>query len=215
MLLVRNVFGQSGRGDVRQPVEDCLAPDTGDLTVSIEVRLRDFIGMKFQYQIGTADVRGGIAATGIGPIDHDGLRRLAQNVSGMKIAVAQVIAIGHVLEAIQQDLPLRLVEKRCSGDPCCQPTLQAAELIHHVGVNARLQAHEDLKALGYGGRVTSGRSEAGNDSKSASSATSSSGGVVRASIDSSFSSLAAAASSRVSPAAQPSCSMNGNSALSW
>ena len=40
MLLVRNVFGQSGRGDVRQPVEDCLAPDTGDLTVSIEVRLR-------------------------------------------------------------------------------------------------------------------------------------------------------------------------------
>jgi len=154
MLLVRNVFGQSGRGDVRQPVEDCLAPDTGDLTVSIEVRLRDFIGMKFQYQIGTADVRGGIAATGIGPIDHDGLRRLAQNVSGMKIAVAQVIAIGHVLEAIQQDLPLRLVEKRCSGDPCCQPTLQAAELIHHVGVNARLQAHEDLKTLGYGGRVT-------------------------------------------------------------
>ena len=123
MLLARNVFGQPGRGDVRQPVEDCLAPDTGDLTVSIEVRLRDFIGVKFQYQIGTADIRGGITATGIGPIDHDGLRRLVQNVSGVKIAVTQVIAIGHLPEAIQQDLPLRFVEKRCSGNPCCQPTL--------------------------------------------------------------------------------------------
>ena len=82
MLLVRDVFGQSGRCDVRQPVEDHLAPDTGDLTVSIKVRLRDFIGMKFQYQIRTADVRGGITATGIGPIDHDGLRRLAQTFLG-------------------------------------------------------------------------------------------------------------------------------------
>ena len=154
MLLARDVFGQSGRCDVRQPVEDRLAPDAGDLTVSIEVRLRDFSGMKFQYQVGTANIRGGITAAGIGPIDHDGLRRLAQNVSGVKIAVAQVIAIGQVPEAIQQDLPLRLVEKRCSGDPRCQPTLQAAELIRHVGVNARLQAHEDLKTLGYGGRVT-------------------------------------------------------------
>ena len=96
MLLARDVFGQSGRCDIRQPVEDYLAPDTGDLTVSIEVRLRDFIGMKFQYQVGTADIRGGITATGIRPIDHDGLRRLAQNVSGVKIAVAQVIAIGHL-----------------------------------------------------------------------------------------------------------------------
>jgi len=33
-------------------------------------------------------------------------------------------------------------------------TSQAAELIHHVGVNARLQVHEALKALRYGGRVT-------------------------------------------------------------
>jgi hypothetical protein len=115
MLLARDVFGQSGRCDVRQPVEDYLAPDTGDLTVSIEVRLRDFIGMKFQYQVRTADIRGGITATGIGPIDHDGLRHLAQNVSGMKIAVAQVIAIGHLPEAIQQDLPLRLVEKQLFG----------------------------------------------------------------------------------------------------
>ena len=32
MLLVQDVFGQSGRCDVRQPVEDCLAPDTGDQT---------------------------------------------------------------------------------------------------------------------------------------------------------------------------------------
>ena len=95
MLLARDVFGQSGRCDVRQPVEDCLAPDTDDLTVSIEVRVRDFSGMKFQYQVGTADIRGGITATGIGPIDHDGLRRRAQNVSGVKIAVAQLITIGH------------------------------------------------------------------------------------------------------------------------
>ena len=123
MLLARDVFGQSGRCDVRQPVEDCLAPDTGDLTVSLEVRLRDFGGVKFQYQIGTADIRGRITAAGIGPIDHDGLRRLVQNVSGVKIAVTQVIAIGHLPEAIQQDLPLRFVEKRCSGNPCCQPTL--------------------------------------------------------------------------------------------
>ena len=154
MLFARDVFGQSGRCDVRQPVENCLAPDTGDLTVSIEVRLRDFIGMEFQYQVGTADIRGGITATGIGPIDHHGLRHLAQNVSGVKIAVAQVIAIGHLPEAIQQDLPLRLVEKRCSGDPRCQPTLQAAELVNHVGVNARMQGDEDLKTLGYGGSVT-------------------------------------------------------------
>jgi len=49
MLLARDVFGQSGRCDVWQPVEDYLAPDTGDLTISIEVRLRDFTGMKFQY----------------------------------------------------------------------------------------------------------------------------------------------------------------------
>ena len=47
MFLARDVFGQSGRCDVRQPVEDYLARDTGDLTVSIEVRLRDFSGMKF------------------------------------------------------------------------------------------------------------------------------------------------------------------------
>ena len=93
MLLARDVFGQSGCCDVRQPVEDYLVPDTGDLTVSIEVRLRDFIGMKLQHQVGMADVRGAITAAGIGPIDH-GLRRLAQNVSGMRIAVAQVIAIG-------------------------------------------------------------------------------------------------------------------------
>ena len=154
MSLVLDVFGQSGGCNVRQPVEDCLAPDTGDLTVSIEVRVRDFMGVKLQNQIGTADVRGGITGTGIRPIDHDGLRRLAQNVSGVKIAVAQAIAIEHLPEAIQQDLPLRLVEKRCSGNPRGQPTFQAAELIRHVGVNARLQAHEDLKTLGYGGGFT-------------------------------------------------------------
>ena len=65
-MLARSVFGQSGRWDVWQPVEDYLAPDTDDLTISIEVRLRDFIGMKFQYQVGTADIRGGITATALG-----------------------------------------------------------------------------------------------------------------------------------------------------
>jgi hypothetical protein len=53
-------------------------------------------------------------------------------------AVAQVIAIGHLPEAIQQDLPLRLVEKHCSGDPLCQPTLQAAELIGFGCIEAHL-----------------------------------------------------------------------------
>jgi hypothetical protein len=152
MLLARNVFGQSGRCDVQQPVENCLVPDTGSLAINIDVQFRDFIGVQFQYQIGTADIRGGITATGIGPIDHYGLRELAQDVSGVKIAVAQVIAIGHVPEAIQQDLPLRLVEKRCPGNPRCHPTLQAPELVRHVGVNPRMQVHEDLKILGYAGR---------------------------------------------------------------
>jgi hypothetical protein len=41
----------------------------------------------------------------------------------VKIAVAQVIAIGHVPEAIQQDLPLRLVEEHGSRDASRQPTL--------------------------------------------------------------------------------------------
>src|SRR6516164_4540980 len=34
-------------------------------------------------------------------------------------------------------------------DPRFQPTLQAAELIDHVGVNARMESREDLKTLGY------------------------------------------------------------------
>ena len=88
-----------------------MARDTGDPAVSIEVRLGDFIGMEFQYQVGTADIPGGITAARIGPIDHDGLRRLAKDVHGMEIAVAQAIAIRHVPEAIQQDLLSRLVEK--------------------------------------------------------------------------------------------------------
>jgi len=59
------------------------------------------------------------------------------------------------------------------------------------------------------------RSDAGNDSRSASSATSSSGVAAPASRASSFSHLAAGVSSRANPAAWASCSTNGNSALFW
>jgi len=58
-----------------------VARDTGDPAIS------DFIGMEFQYQVGTADIPGGITAAGIGPIDHDGMRHVAQNVHGMEIAL--------------------------------------------------------------------------------------------------------------------------------
>ena len=153
MLLAGDVFHQPGRRGIRQPVEDRTARDTGDLAVSIEVRLGDFIGMKFQYQVGTAYIPGGITAAGIRPIDHDGLRSFAKDVHGMEIAVAQSIAIRHVPEAIQQDLPSRLVEKHGSGDARCQPTLQVAELVCRMGMNASMQAREDLKILGYGARV--------------------------------------------------------------
>jgi hypothetical protein len=88
MLLAGDVFHQPGRRGIRQPVEDRTAPDTGDLAVSIEVRPGDFIGMEFQYQVGTAYIPGGITAAGIRPIDHDGLRRLSKDVHGMEIAMA-------------------------------------------------------------------------------------------------------------------------------
>jgi hypothetical protein len=45
-----------------------VARNTGDLAVSIEVRLGDFISMEFQYQVRTADIPGGITAAGIGLI---------------------------------------------------------------------------------------------------------------------------------------------------
>ena len=139
MLLSGDLLRQSGRCDVHQPVEDSVARDTGDPAVSIEVRLGDFIGMELQHQVGTANIPGGITAAGIGPIDHDGLRRLAQNVHRMEIAVAQAIAIRHVLEAIEQDLLPRLVERHGSDDARCQPTLQAAELVRRqVSVLAAL-----------------------------------------------------------------------------
>ena len=51
MLLAGDIFHQSGRCDVWQPVEDRVAQDTGDPAVSIEVRPRDFIGIEFQYQV--------------------------------------------------------------------------------------------------------------------------------------------------------------------
>src|SRR5262249_18534180 len=41
----------AGRCDVGQPVEDCLARQRADPAVSIEVRLCDFLGMEFQYQV--------------------------------------------------------------------------------------------------------------------------------------------------------------------
>jgi hypothetical protein len=71
MLLSGDVFRQSGRCDVPQPVEHSVARDTGDPAVSIEVRLSDF--MEFHYQVRTANIPGGITAAGIGPIDHPGL----------------------------------------------------------------------------------------------------------------------------------------------
>jgi hypothetical protein len=48
MLLSGDVFRQSGRCDVRHPVEDRGARDTGDTAVSIEIWLRNPIGMEFQ-----------------------------------------------------------------------------------------------------------------------------------------------------------------------
>src|SRR5205085_11592971 len=83
-----------------------------------------------------------------------GLRRVAQNVHRMEIAVAQAIAIRHVVEAIEQDLLLWVVERHGAGDVRCQPTLQAAELARRVGMNACMQASEDLEILVYGGRVS-------------------------------------------------------------
>ena len=77
----------------------------------------------------------------------------------------------------------------------------------------RLQVRSFLRC---GLRLGSGwRSEAGNDSRSARNATSSSGGSARASKASSFSIRDAGVSSRANPAARPSWSTNGNSALSW
>jgi hypothetical protein len=130
-----------------------VARDTGEPAVSIEVRPCDFIGMEFQNKVGAADIPGRITVARIGPIDHNRSRRLAQNVHGMEIAVAQAIAIRHPCEAAEQELLSRLVEKHGSGDARCQPTLQVAELVCRMGMNASMQAREDLKILGYGARV--------------------------------------------------------------
>ena len=70
MLLAGDVFRQPGRCDVRQPLEDRLARDTGDPAVHIQVRPGDFIDMEFQYQVGTAGIPSGITTTRVGPIDH-------------------------------------------------------------------------------------------------------------------------------------------------
>jgi hypothetical protein len=69
--------------------------------------------------------------------------------------MAQAIAIRHLCEAAEQDLLPRLVEKHGSGDIRCEPYLQAAELVRRVSMNAAMQAREDLKILGYIGRVAS------------------------------------------------------------
>ena len=103
MFLAGDIFHQSGRCDVWQPVEDRVAQDTGDPAVSIEVRPRDFIGMEFQYQVGTADIPGGITAAGIGPIDHNRPRRFSQDVHRVEVAVAQAIAIRHLCEAAEHE----------------------------------------------------------------------------------------------------------------
>ncbi len=82
--------------------------------------------------------------------------------------------------------------------------------------SCRISAASVRSFLRCGLRFGSGwRSEAGNDSRSARNATSSSGSAARASKASSFSSLPPGVSSRANPAARPSWSINGNSALSW
>ena len=67
--------------------------------------------------------------------------------------MAKAIAIRHVPEAVEEDLLLRLVDMRGLGDARSQPHLQAAELVRGVGMNACMQAREDLKMLGHCGRV--------------------------------------------------------------
>ena len=153
MLLAGDIFCQPARGDIRQPVKDRLAPDTGNPAVGIEVRLSDFIGMESQYQIGTAHIRCRITAAGIGPIDDNGLRRVAQDVHGMEIAVAQAITIGRASEAIEQNLLSRLVKNHDSVDVRCQPNLQTSELVCGMGMDARVQVREDPKIPGYRGGI--------------------------------------------------------------
>src|SRR5690242_18585949 len=147
MLLTGDVFRQPGRCDVWQPVEDRVARDTADSAVRVEVPPGDFLGVEFQYHIGAADIAGGITATGIRPIDHNWVRHLAQHVHWMEVAVAQTVAIRRVLEAIEQGLLSWLVEKYGSGDARRQPSLKRAELVRRVGMNACVQACEDLKIL--------------------------------------------------------------------
>ena len=67
--------------------------------------------MQLQQQPGAADVRGRIATGRLRPVDHDGLRRRAPGVPGVKIAVAQAIAVRHRPEPAQQAPPARLVKQ--------------------------------------------------------------------------------------------------------
>jgi len=124
-----------------------VARDTADSAVRVEVRPGDFLGVEFQYHVGAADIAGGITATGIRPIDHNGLRHLAQHVHWMEIAISKAIAIRHVPEAIEQNLLSWLVETYSSGNARRQPNLKGAELVRRVGMNACVQACEDLKIL--------------------------------------------------------------------
>jgi len=71
----------------------------------------------------------------------------------VEVAVAQAIPIRHLCEAAVQNLLSQLVEKDGSGDIRSQPNLQAVELVRPVGMNAPMQAREDLKILGYVGHV--------------------------------------------------------------
>ena len=96
--------------------------------------------MVSQQQIGTTDVGGGIAATRVGSIDDERPRGVAQDVDGMKIAVAQALAVRHVGETAEQGHPARRVQKFGPGDVRREPQLEAAELERRVGMNARLQA---------------------------------------------------------------------------
>ena len=109
--LARNVFCQPGGRYVRQPAENGLTRHAADAAVGVEIGVREVPSVVSQQQIGTTDVGGGIAATRVGSIDDERPRGVAQDVDGMKIAVAQALAVRHVGETAEQGHPARRVQK--------------------------------------------------------------------------------------------------------
>jgi hypothetical protein len=76
----------------------------------------------------------------------------------VEIAVAEAVAVRHVGEAAQQGPPARLVQELGSGDVGRQPQFEAAELQRLVGMNACLQARQDLETCGDARRLVRIRS---------------------------------------------------------